>query len=193
MRHRFAISLTVFAILAAASAQAGIIFSNVTIQGSLSGGASYVTGPNTIDFAFPNASVGDSLPLRSGTLLVTFEVATDDNTLLTQDVLDINGAVGGSGTIFINEVVEDLTGPQIVATLSDAINKPDDLPYNSVLDFSSGSTHIKVKKSFFLTAPPTDQVDIASLGQMKQTIVPEPASVALLSLGALLLCARRRS
>lgn len=193
MRHRFAISLTVLSgLLAGATAQAGIVFSNVTINGTLAGGASFVTDADSIDFSFPNASVGDNLPSRSGTLQVTFEALSD--VALSQDQLDLLGAVSGSGTIFINEVIEDLTGPTIIATLGDAIDEPSDLPYHADLNFASAATHIKVKKSFYLTASDTAGLDVASIGQMNQTIVPEPATLALLSLGGLVAgWARRRA
>lgn len=193
MRHRFAISLTVLSgLLAGATAQAGIVFSNVTINGTLAGGASFVTDADSIDFSFPNASVGDNLPSRSGTLQVTFEALSD--VALSQDQLDLLGAVSGSGTIFINEVIEDLAGPTIIATLGDAIDEPSDLPYHADLNFASAATHIKVKKSFYLTASDTAGLDVASIGQMNQTIVPEPATLALLSLGGLVAgWARRRA
>ena len=55
------------------SASAGVTFSNVTIGGSLSAGATFYTSGSDIDFIFPAATVGDTVdPVRSGNIVITY-------------------------------------------------------------------------------------------------------------------------
>ena len=63
----------------AASSQAVITFSNVTITGTpqLVAGATFNTSTFDIDFTTPNAIVGDFQPLRSGAFTITYEATSD--------------------------------------------------------------------------------------------------------------------
>jgi hypothetical protein len=179
------------------AAHAGVInFSDVVIDGSLAGGASFATGDNYIDFFFPDASVGDGLPLRIGTLSMTYVAESIDGMYQNQMLLSVLGALQGSGTIFFNEVIEDISDPLdpvFLASYGVVLDSNSDLPHTAVLDFARPSNKIKVKKNLTLTAFDTAGVDFANVGLVEQTIrvVPEPASLGLIGLGLLCLFSRR--
>jgi hypothetical protein len=188
------------ALLALASsagiAQATIIFSDVTIAGSLSSTVSYQTGTNDIDFFFDSAMVGDPVdPLRVGTISLTYIAESDLG--IEQDVITLSvlGALSGSGTIFFNEVVEDLADPGVILAKENAVlDSNSQLPYVSVLEFAQPSTMFKVKKSVVLVAPDTAELDLALVSLIEQTLysTPEPASLNSLAFGSLAILLRRR-
>ncbi|MBK8915928.1 MAG: hypothetical protein IPM64_15270 [Phycisphaerales bacterium] len=176
--------------VASAAANAAVTFSNVVIRGSLSAGASAATGASDIDFTLPNAAVGDSLPSRTGNIVITYEANSTE--ALTQNLLVLSGALAGSGTIFFNEVVEDLINPGIIATYNVVLSANDQLPHNATLNFSRPSTHVKVKKTIVLSAvPDTTAFDLASVVLVEQRLIPEPAAALLLLVGLPLM--RRRA
>ena len=162
--------------LLAGIASADVTFSNVNIYGTLVDGASYATDGNTIDFIFPDATVG----------------AYADSLLL-----NVLGALSGSGLIYWNEVVVDLDTNQNLVKAGGILDSNDDLPLSETLNFSATSTHFKVKKTFFLSAINTRDFDLANIGLIEQDIheVPSPgaASMALLAMGGLVSLRRRRS
>lgn len=187
--------ISVFSALAG-SAHAAITFSNVTIAGSLSTGATFGSANNSIDFYFPNALVGDPVdPLRTGNIQITYEATSTAPMVQDQMILSILGALSGSGTIFVNEVVEDLdAGGAVLATYNALLDDNTDLPHTAILNFDGASRHIKVKKSFFLNAvPDTASLDLAGVGVVEQTIreVPEPATLTLLAILGLARIRRR--
>lgn len=175
---------------AAAAANAAVTFSNIVIRGSLSAGASSVTTANDIDFTLPNADVGDPPPPdqpRTGNIVITYE-ATTDGEQLTQNLLVLSGALAGSGTIFFNEVVEDLINPGIIATYNVVLSNNNQLPHSTILNFSRPSTHVKVKKTIVLSAvPDTAAFDFASVALVEQRLIPEPSAAFLLLAGLPLL------
>jgi len=181
MERRFVLALLAVIGLFAGGALADLQILNIFIDGSLSAGASVSVTDGSIDFAFPNAAVGDPFdPLRVGNLTMTFEVlSTEPSEPVLLDELSVLGALAGSGKIFFNEVVEDLAGFGILATHSAILDSPDDLPYTANLLFDRPSTHIKVKKSLVLTAvPDTPEFDLANVSLVEQTFrVPEPTMV----------------
>ncbi len=188
MRLTRYISCAVMALVLACGGQAEVIFSNVMIEGTLVDGASYSTGFSDIDFSFPDAVVGDppDPPRRFGNIIITFEAQSD--LPLDRDTLSILGALSGSGIIFFNEVVEDHVTPGIIATHNALLDKNSDLPYTADLLFERTSTHVKVKKTFFLSALDTADFDLASVLLVEQKLLPEPGTlltVALIGLGAL--------
>ncbi len=178
----------VMALALACGGQAEVIFSNVMIEGTLVDGASYQTGSWDIDFSFPDAVVGDppDPPRRFGNIIITFEAQSD--LALDYGMLSILGALDGSGVIFFNEVIEDLVDPGVIATHNALLDENSDLPYTADLLFDRASTHVKVKKTFFLSAEDTADFDVASVLLVEQRLVPEPATllaVALIGLPAL--------
>lgn len=187
MKFKFLASTIIALAMTAAVATADVTFSNVVIRGSLATGASYVTGPFDIDFIFPDAIVGDVVaPRRVGSIVITYEAQSDD--LLVQDQLTLLalGALRGSGTIFFNEVVEDLVNPGVIASYNVVLDSNSQLPHEATLTFSRPSTHVKVKKTAILTA--IDSIDsaiedLASIALIEQRFVPEPAALVLLMAG----------
>jgi len=177
----------VMALALACGGQAEVIFSNVMIEGTLVDGANYQTGSWDIDFSFPDAVVGDPPdPRRFGNIIITFEAQSD--LALDYDMLSILGALDGSGVIFFNEVIEDLVDPGVIATHNALLDENSELPYTADLLFDRATTHVKVKKTFFLSALDTPDLDLASVLLVEQRLVPEPATlltVALIGLPAL--------
>lgn len=190
--------ITVGVLAIALAAQAQVVFSAVTISGSLSSGASFTTGPTFIDFTFPNARVGDGEAARSGNISIQYNAATNQPMIANDILLSVLGALSGTGQIFFNEVVEDLSNPNnpvIIATHNVLLTNNSQLPYTHHLVFSQPSPFIRVKKELTLTAnPDTQSFDFAAVGLVQQTIsmVPEPASLAALGLGLAGVAALRR-
>lgn len=192
-----------FFVMAAVAATAGahaITFFNINVSGSLAPGNSVNIFPNNIDFTWtPPATVGDPVaPVRFGNIIITYEAT--NATPMNQMVLSVLGGLLGSGTIIVNEVIEDM-GPSggTLASGGAILNAGNWLPpsYTQTFNFSAPSTHIKVKKTFTLLAPDSENqqiVDLASVSliQQKINVVPEPATMGALGLGVIGLMARRR-
>lgn len=182
----------------AASSQAVIVFSNVSITGtpSLISGASFVTSDTDIDFTFPNAIVGDFQVVRTGQLNITYEATSVNVPAMNQMIAIFLGGLSGSGVIQYSEVIEDMVVPGIIASQPlTTITSNSQLPFMATLDFLRPSTHIKVKKEIFLIAEPnTNALDFARVSLVEQglNVVPEPASMAALGLGLAAVASRRR-
>jgi hypothetical protein len=176
------------------SASAGVIFSNVTIEGSLSSGASFFVGNGDIDFIFPAATVGDTVdPLRSGNIVITYEAQGTDGDSFNQMLAFILGALSGSGQIFFNEVIEDMNGGGVIGSYNANITDNSQLPFYDTIDFSQSSTHIKVKKTFVLDAIDTAAFDLANISLVEQRLIPTTGSAILLGVAALPMIRRRRA
>ena len=76
----------------------------------------------------------------------------------------------------------DAANPQVLATLNVTLDPSSTMPYTVDLPFSQSSTHVRVKKTLFLSAIDTAASDFASAGLISQDFVPEPGSVLLLLL-----------
>jgi len=180
------------ALFVVASARADLTFSNVSITGSLSSGASFNTGAQDIDFSFPSASVGDALSLRTGDLVIEFDA--ESTTAVDQDslILSVLGALGGSGTISFSEIVEDLDTAAEIANYNVVLDDNAQLPHTATIDFTATASRIHVTKQIELNAPDTAAFDLSNLSVIEQVFreVPEPASVLLVLAGLVTL--RRR-
>lgn len=183
----------VVAALAAVAGQANgaIVFTNVNIAGSLSGGAQFSTGPNGISFTFPDAQVGDPVdPIRSGNIVITYNVQGTNGESFSEMLLAVAGTLSGSGMIFVNELVENLNGGGVLGTYNTVLSDNSQLPLNTTFDFSQASSYIRVKKTFVLAAVDTNAFDLAQITQVDQ--LPTPGSVSLLAGAGLVAVAYRR-
>lgn len=193
-RARTATALAVM-LAAGSAAWADIVFKNVVIEGSLVGeNTSFETGPNDIKFTFdfPDGTVGDPVdPRRSGDVSITFEALSDDGIDADELTIGMEGSLFGSGRIVVNEIVEDVANPGVIATYQTTLTADSEMPHVKLIGFERASTHIKVKKTFFLDAPDTQERDLAQLGMVRQNFTPEPASLALLALYGLAWLRRR--
>ena len=180
----------------ASSASAALIFSNISVTGSVASPNTVTTSPNDIDFAFtsPGGTVGDPVaPVRSGNIVITFNVLSTSGAITT-DVASILGATLGSGIIIFNEIVEDNITGQILASVSLTISASNPPPQSLPIQFSSPSSNFKVKKTLFLYAPDGQApIDLAQVGLIEQRFIPSPGALALLGLGSLVAARRRRA
>ncbi len=196
-RGIFRVFGAVSALLFVAAANAQVIFSNVTIGGSLSAGATFVTGPTYIDFLTPSARVGDTEPVRSGNISILYDAETFVPMIANDLLLNVLGALSGSGKIFLNEVIEDISNPQLPVVIGQhnaVLDQNSQLPYTHRIVFDHASRLIRVKKEFTLVAPDTQAFDFASVGLIQQTIslVPEPGTLLAIGAGLSALALRRR-
>lgn len=183
----------------APTAHAAVIFSNVTIAGSLAAGSSFTTGPDDIDFTFLTASVGDAQPSRSGNIVITYLARTTDLSPLDRMTVSILGGIAGSGTIIFNEVIEDQNTPGVIGSYGVTIGPgtpPPPLPHTADIAYSRGSNFIKVKKTLVLIAadsPNPNVTDLANVSLVEQKHVPAPGTIALVGAAGILALRRRRA
>lgn len=197
--NRFAVAALT---LVAAAATQAITFTNITVTSPpLSNGSSWTVLANSIKVFVPNAIVGDPThPLRAGTLNIQYDV--DCGRGQTATAVGANTAVVtlGSGAIIMNELVFNLDsgGNEIggaIGSYTHLFNSSTANNDSASILLDGGGRYIRVKKSFTLVAPDTQDLDLAAIAIINQNVqcVPEPASMAALGLGAVALIRRRRA
>jgi hypothetical protein len=198
-RARAALALLSFGL--AVSAQA-ITFTNVIIQSPpLSTGSSWSAIGNSISFFTPNAIVGDVVdPLRSGTLNIQYDATNFGNNVFAVGVTVNLAAVSlGSGMIQFGELIFELdsNGNEVggpIGTISHTFDANSGTFWSGNIVLSRPVAAFRAKKFFVMTAPDTQTVDLAALAVVNQSVqvIPEPATLGALGIGAAALLALRR-
>lgn len=156
---------------------------------------------NAITFNTPNAVVGDPVaPLRSGSLSIQYDAATTTGGIYANQVgVNLGGVILGSGTItFREDVFEiDALGNELrfLGSASHVFNAGPLVSWNTTITFTGAPVlRMRAKKYFDFAAPDTAVLDLASLSFVNQApqVVPEPASMTALALGAAALLRRKR-
>jgi len=190
--------LALGALLMAVGAANAITFSNIQITGpsELIDGSYHVYNTNCdIDFTFDSAWVGDNLPLRTGTIVITFEAIGAQGEMMTGVNLSGNALALGSGIVQVTEIVEDFQNGGTPKVDGVTITAGDSGAFGKLITLDKPSNHLKVKKTIFLNAVETQAMDLAAIGLVEQNFVktvPEPASMGALALGIAGIVARRR-
>ena len=194
---RYSVLASLGVLAAAANAQT---FTNVQINSApLTSGSSFSTSGNSISVFTPNAIVGDAWALTGGTVNVQYDYNTGAGAALAVTFNSVHPVLG-SGTVFFTELVfaldnagNEIGGP--IGTGSGLVTASSSSILAGTINLGANSGFIRVKKSFTLSAPPTAALDMASIAVINQAVqvVPEPATMAALGLGAAALIRRRRS
>lgn len=158
------------------------------------------TGSNAITLLTPNGNIlGNN---QFGQINWEYE-ATNLGAPAAAVTYSIAGSVIGTGQVFWQEQVfgiDNLNNEIFINSASGVINSTnsggDVFGLNGVINLAQNSyTKLRVKKAFTLTTGQGAGTHYASVGRINQAIqvVPEPASMTALSLGALALLRRRRA
>lgn len=198
----------------AAASQASIIFSNfyinsvamtagvpVSSTNPVINGASYTTSGNAVSFVTPNAIVGDTTaPLRSSIINLQYDACSTGSSanLVTANV-NLGAAVLGplSSVYFLEQVFElDSAGNEVggaIGSISHQFTASSSPNWSGNISLSHPAQCIRMKKSLILAAPDTVNLDLAAvlINNQSVQVVPEPAGLAALALGATLFLRRR--
>lgn len=196
----------IIVLVSGAVASQAVTFSNVIIQAPpLSSGSSFTTLGNSISLFAPNAIVGDGQVLRQGTLFMQYDATNIGPAMIANQVgINLAGVCLGSGTIYFTEMIIELdsAGNEVsgnIGSITHVFNSSSSAIWSDTINFSRPVLNFRAKKSFTLVAPDTNPGtavnDLAAVATVNQNIqvVPEPATMTALGLGALALIRRRRA
>lgn len=197
MKH--VIGLAFIAVLGTA-AQA-VTFSNIVISSApYSNGASWTTSGNSISFFTPNAVIDEGVPTPATVLSIQYDIDAGAGLLVSGIGANVSAVQLGSGSVSFLEraFVLDSMGNEISGVVG-SISNPSfasSFTFTGSTSLSQQSRWIRIKKDFVMAAPNTSPArDLAAVVVNNQNIqvVPEPATMTALGLGALAILRRRRS
>ena len=173
-----------------------------------------VSGPGKLTLTAPNSNIDQ------GSLILTGANTYTGGTLVAGGILQVNGATANLGTG--NVTVDNASSPSSIARLSISTGVLDAIANNATLSLAGGGTAGVADQNFAIlgagvnevvgglvlggvnqttpgtygstASPATFQSDdfFSGPGVVTLAAVPEPASLSLLALGAVTICARRR-
>lgn len=209
------ILLACLALASVQTATAAITFSDVKVNGNaltagvpLSSGNPFinqttynipVVGGNALSFSTPNAIVGDASPSTMDSMNLTYVAASGPAMVAVNAFSNIGAPALGSGTVVFTETVYSynlmtMTIGGILGSITHTFTASSSPNFTGTITLSTPANAIYVVKSFQLSAPDTSAFDLAAVAINNQSIevVPEPASVAALAIGAALLVRRKK-
>lgn len=188
-------------VLTAAAMSQAVTFTNVIISSPpLSTGSSWTSAANAISFFAPNAVIVEGVPVPSNVLNIQYDAISVGQGITMVDA-NISAPTLGSGTVIFTETVIALDAMgnelgQIGGGLSHVFNPSSGAVFSGSINLMGSYERIRVKKGFVIAAPATtpglDMAAVATINQSVQ-VVPEPATMTALGIGALALLRRRRS
>lgn len=194
-------ALSLGAIVLATSSAHAITFFDISYTASpLTAGADEEIIGNSISFFTPFAIVGDSGTggARYGEFDISYSVDAGVGIGAIIMGVTLHEVILGSAKIDFKEVVYELlpddTIGDVVGSASESFLADFVGSWSQTLVLTRSVNRARVVKSFVLDAPATPELDFASLALVNQNIqlVPEPATMAALGIGALGLLRRRR-
>jgi len=198
--------LLLISMAAAASFSQAVTFTFVQWTGDPAASAGLVWGTNpvfngnSLTMTPSNAFVGDPNPgPRFMTFGVWYDVTGAPGEVFTGMKASFSGAIAGPlSQITMTEqfIALDAQGNELGDILPGGIVgviNVNDMTFSGSGTFTQSVTAFRVKKSFSLFADTTAGFDLAQLQHINQAVnvVPEPATMAVLGLGTLLVARRR--